>query len=276
MRGEIFISRRFFPSSSRETRMARRKRKAEGQRPGTLDEMLQKPRQADSGKDAAGEEPVPDEPQEEEQPAVPRDRRYLLAVIGLGDENLLRGFLESLPADVEKVLDTPGHVGSLEQNLRRSRRSRRSDWRHFVLFSAGSFDNLDLEYFATSPAALVMEIPDELAVKYRLKVQDTDMARGASFQFCRSGTISEAIDLYRKESSRDPRAILLESLSGVDFVWDDMTRKTWFGLGRREILPTYVTVGLETAHGEYLLSTEGAKGPYTGKLDKSTVQLLGR
>lgn len=253
--------------------MARRKRKAEGQRPGTLDEMLQKLRQADSGKDAAGEEPVPDEPQEEEQPAVPRDRRYLLAVIGPGDENLLRGFLGSLPADVEKVLDTAGHVGSLEEN---ARRSRRSDWRHFVLFSAGSFDNLDLEYFATSPAARVMEIPDELAVRYRLKVQDTDMALGASCQFCRSGTISEAIDLYRKESARDPRAILLESLSGVDFVWDDMTRKTWFGLGRREILPTYVTVGLETPDGEYLLSTEGTKGPYSGKLDKSTVQLLGR
>lgn len=259
--------------------MARRKAKAGGQasreRPGTLDGMLPKLREEDSERPAGEEQAMEPLPAEEplDAPDGSHDWSYLLAVFEWGYEHKLEGFIGSLPADAECVLKASGYASTLESVCHRL---KRSDEREFLIIRASSFDDLDLEYFASSGIALVREIPDRLKVRYRLKVQDTDMATGAYCEFGRQGTISEAIALYEREAARDPRAILLESLSCVDFVWDYLTRKTWFGLGKLEILPTYVEMGLETPDREYLLCTEGAKGPYTGKLDKSVVQLLGR
>ena len=253
--------------------MARRKAKSSRSRSGTLDDMLKRLREEDSERAPAEDMQTLEQPPAEEQPEDPGDWSYLLAVIERGYENKVRGFIESLPADAGCVLKASGYAGSLESTCLSPRRSKE---REFLIFRAASFDNLDLEYFATSPEARVMEIPDELAVRYYLKVQDTDMATGSFCQFCRSGTIAEAIGLYKKESQKDPRTLLLDSFMSVDFTWENMTRDTWFGLGKRKVLPTYVAVGLETLDGEYLLIKAGPHGPYDGKLSKAAVKALGR
>ncbi len=77
------------------------------------------------------------------------------------------------------------------------------------------------------------------------------------------GTIDEMVSLFEQLSGAKPTRLLQEGLEGSDFIRKNMTRIRLLGRGRK-VVPTYVSVGLETPDGKYLLATTGAQGPYKG------------
>ena len=188
----------------------------------------------------------------------------LLAIIKRGDEThyLLRKFFKSLPNNARKVFDSLGAVGSLDKNVREF---GRMDMRHFVIFCAPTFNWLVNGYFASISEAALFEIPDELRVKVIYKQQDTDFSEGVEIITESTGTIDEMVRKYEELSSADPRRLLTDELNHYPAVRKRLVKREWFGLGRKRVVPTYVSVGIETPDRKYLLGTTGAQGPYTGK-----------
>lgn len=190
--------------------------------------------------------------------------RNLLAVINPGHEtgHLIRIFLESLPKGVQKVFESFGHIGSLEENLAHG--FRREDARHFIIYRAPTFENLADKYFSSTPQAALSEIPDRLIVKVDCKRKNTNSAIGARETTHFDGTINEMVEKYRSLSLTDHGELLLDRLSESEFLRENVTKRKWLGLGRIKLFPTYVSVGIETPDGKYLLETTGAQGPYFG------------
>ncbi|MCK5043805.1 hypothetical protein KAR52_02285 [Candidatus Pacearchaeota archaeon] len=190
--------------------------------------------------------------------------KNLLAVLKPGDEThyLVKDFFQSLPEKSRKVFDSFGYIGNLEKNLDKF---RKEDMRYFIVFSSPTFNDLITEYFSSTPEATLKEIPDRLKIKARYQQQDTNILEGARLVLTLDGSIDEMIKKYQILSSTDPRKLISERLNKSEFLMKNITKKTWFGLGKTKIVPTYVSVGLETPDGRYLLETTGAQGPYVGK-----------
>ncbi|MEA3378494.1 MAG: hypothetical protein U9Q69_02530 [Nanoarchaeota archaeon] len=193
--------------------------------------------------------------------------KNLLTVLKAGDEThyLVRNFLQSLPDEAKKVFNSLGYVGDLKGNLRTM---RREDMRHFVIFRSPGFEDLVTEYFSSTPQAALSEIPDRLTVKVDYKQQDTDFAKGARLVSNFDGSIDQMVEKYRELSSTNPTKLLTDGLNQSEFLRENMTKKGLFGFGKTKIVPTYVSVGIETPDGRYLLGTTGAQGPYVGKFGK--------
>ena len=188
--------------------------------------------------------------------------KNLLTIFKSGDENhyLFRDFFKSLPGDTEKVLDSFGYVGSLIKNLNGF---RRSNGRHFLILRSEDFGELDTRYFSTTSKARLSEIPDRLRVKVDYKQQDTDFCTGARQTINDMGTIDDMVELFNELSAKDPRKLLQEGLDKHEFLRKNMTRRKLFGKGKK-VVPIYVSTGLETLDGKYLLNTTYAQGLFVG------------
>jgi hypothetical protein len=192
--------------------------------------------------------------------------KNLLAILKPGDEThyLVKDFLKSLPKGSKKLFDSFGYVGNLEKNLRSFSKENE---RHFIILRTPIFKGLSTEYFSSSEATL-KEIPDKLEVKIDYRQQDTSFLIGARSVLTLDGSIDEMIEEYQILSSADPKKLFSEELNQSEFLNKHLIKKTWFGLGKRKIVPTYVSIGIETPDGRYLLETTGAQGPYAGTFRK--------
>ncbi len=191
--------------------------------------------------------------------------KNLLTIVKPGDVShyLLINFLKSLPNKTKKIFDAYGFIGNLEENLNKI---KDKNTRRFTIFRSDSFKGLVTDYFSSTPEAAVKEIEDELTVKVDYKQEDTDIFKGAREIIGFKGTIDEMVEKYKELSSTDPRQLLNIGLKQSEFIRKYMTRAALFGFGKRKIVPTYVSVGIETPDGKYLLETTGAQGPYIGIL----------
>lgn len=191
--------------------------------------------------------------------------KNLLTIILPGDENnhLLVKFLESLPKGTRKRLDSRGYIGNLRNNIYSF---KKSNMRHFVIFSSPDFSGLRTDYFYSNQKASVAEIPDRLMLWVDYKQQDNYECHGAREMVPYQGSIDDMVERYNRLSSTDSKELLVNHLQSSEFLRRNVTEKSWFKRGVTKLLPTYVSVGLETADGKYLLKCTGARGPYSGIL----------
>ena len=187
--------------------------------------------------------------------------KNLLAILRPGDENhhLVKDFFQSLPEKTTKVFDSFGYIGNLESNLRKFTEEHR---RHYLIFRSPSCDDLDENYFSSTPKAALMKIPDKLIVKVNYKQQNTDCVVGVRLVDECKGGIDAVVELYDKLSSANPRELLVNKLNEDKTFREKMTKRKWFNFGKTKTFPLYISVGLETPDGRYLLGTTRAQGPY--------------
>lgn len=189
----------------------------------------------------------------------------LLIALKVGDEEhyLFNKFLKSLPVQAEIVLNSAGYVGGLEKNIetRNKNDTQRvlEGTRHFVIYRAPTFENLVTDYFSSTPKASLSEIQDRLKVKIRYKKQDTEFVAGGSWSQSYDGSIDEMVSTYSKLAS-NPAQVLHNSLEGSENLRKHIMKKRF---GKTKVLPTYVSIGLETPDGSCLLKTTGPQGPYS-------------
>jgi hypothetical protein len=192
----------------------------------------------------------------------------LLVILKPGDEKhfLFVNFLQSIPDEAKKIFDSFGYIGSLERNLAWFKRER---MRHFVIFRSPAFNNLANDYFSSTDQASVNKIKDNLIVEIEYKQQDTDIVTGARLITKFDGTIDEMINKYEELALTSPKELLTKGLNEQEFLRDNITKNEWFGFGKnRKIVPTYISIGIETPDRKYLLRSTGALGPYVGRLLK--------
>lgn len=190
--------------------------------------------------------------------------KNLLIALKLGDIDhyLFKDFLGTLP-EKSMVFDSFGYIGVLEKNLKKSERGNRM---RFAIFQSPIFNELNTEYFASTPEAFFNEIPDRLKVKINYKVQDSEFLNGAMTNLIFNGTINEMIKKYNDLLLMDPKKLFTNNLDNDKVLRENVTKKKRFG--KTKILPTYVSVGLETSDEKYLIGFTGVKGPYYGTLKK--------
>ena len=131
-----------------------------------------------------------------------------------------------------------------------------------------TFDGLITKYFSSIPKANCNEIQDNLIVKIDYHQQDTDVLSGARAVVNYTGSIDEMIKYYNDFSSVEPITLLINKLNNSEHLRKNIIKKGLFGLGKRKLLPTYVSVGIETPNGEYLLGTTNGRPPCSGTFKK--------
>lgn len=185
--------------------------------------------------------------------------KNLLAMVKNCGENhpLFKDFLRSLPMGTKKLLDSSGFVGSLESNLDNCMERKTGD-RYFFIFRAHNFDNVNREYFTNEKESALIDLQDQLNLR-KIYVRDGDnFSADSSF----TGAIDVMVTLYKELSKWGPLHILLNDLEDSDSLKEDFTEKTLLGFGRRKLMSTHVSIGLETSDRKYLLAWM-ADGPYS-------------
>ncbi len=192
--------------------------------------------------------------------------KNLLAILKQEHESnaLVADFLKSLPAETERVLNSIGYIGDLKSNLKSF---RKQDRRHFAILLLTDIGGLAAECFAKVPETPVIEIPDRLNLKINIKVQDSDFKKGVMYELASGGPIASMIRKYEGLSLIPPERLLVEAITKYESFRKNITKKRLFSPKKRKLLPTYVSLGLETPDSRYLLTTTGANGPYVWRFN---------
>ncbi len=192
-------------------------------------------------------------------------QKNLLAVLKADDQNhyLVRDFVRSLPSGTTESFHSFGFVGNFNDNVRSLKIERQ---RYFMAYRSAAFDNLVTQYFSLTPEAVLTLIPNQLKVIVEFKQQDTEFTIGARMKSTVEGSIDEMVTKYRSLARVDPRKLLADELNDSAYFRKNMTKKALFGFGKTKVVPIYVSVGLETVDGRFLVATTGPVGPYSGTL----------
>lgn len=190
----------------------------------------------------------------------------LLAIIVPGDEfdDPVLDFINSLPDESIKF-DSLGCTGNLHRNLYEGFKTK--DRKHFLVLSSPTFEDLDTDYFKSTLNSALIEIPDGLKVKIHCRIQDYKLfdfitIHGACHQMeWVSNSVDKMIEMYNRFSSTDPEALVIDALK------DDNFRKfaytSLLGIRTKTSYPIFVSVGIETPDGQYLLGATYKSGPFT-------------
>lgn len=196
----------------------------------------------------------------------------LLAILRVGDEDhyYLDNFFRSLPEGAKKVFDSVGKVGNLETLLRCTIMENKKNKWHFAIFNLQNpinYNELETEYFSKVQGAALIELQDELRIKVVYQQETLYNLNVVSDNY--SGLINEMLKKYNQLSVTDPKRLIMDCLKKSELVRNTLVKNRFFSFGKEKLNSTYLSVGLETIDGEYLLSTTGTSGPYYATFEKN-------
>ena len=175
----------------------------------------------------------------------------ILAVIKPGDEEhyLVRRFTESLPKDTEKLYESFGCIGTLENKV--SYRPEKQISKHFAIYDLDNLNDLDLSYFSSTPSANVLKI-NRIEPKIVYAREDRGVLHWVKRQV---DNVEEGLNIYNDLLVEDWGEMFVRHLNDSAIFRKDFLRSTWFGLRENNITPTYISIGLGDVEGRFLFAS---------------------